>query len=140
MAKNEEDMPLTMAQPKEPRESHDQYILRRMREEGRKDRLRKATRMAWLTFEHELFKFRVSIEILSPPESTQFKDNMTQWLEDLYFNEELDLNDKTYEEVSDELYLKINEKYPGRTVWIDVGEGLRQHSDRGALTYYDKRM
>jgi len=140
MSKNEEDMPLTMAPSEPPRESHDQYILRRMREEGRKDRLRKAARMAWSTFEHELFKFRVSIEILSEPEPMQFKDDMTQWLQDLYFNGDLDLNDKTNEEVSDELYLKINEQYPGRTVWIDVGEGLRQHPDSGALTYYDKRV
>ena len=34
MAKNEEDMPLTIAQSDQPRESHDQYILRRMRDEG----------------------------------------------------------------------------------------------------------
>ena len=137
MAKNEEDMPLTMAQP---RESRSAYILREMQKESLKDRLRKATRMAWSAFEHNLFKFRVSIEILNEPEPVQFKEGTTQWLQNLYSNGDLDLNDKTYEEVSDELYLKINEKYPGRTVWIDVGEGLRQHPDSGALTYYDKRM
>jgi hypothetical protein len=137
MAKNEEDMPLTMAQP---RESRDQYILRKMREEGCKDRLRKATRMAWLTFEYDPFKFRVSIEMLNELDPTQFKDDMMQWLQDLCYNDDLDLNDKTCEEVSDELYLKINEKYPGRTVWIDVGEGLRQHPDNGVLTQYDKRI
>ena len=137
MAKNEEDMPLTMAQP---RESRSAYILREMQKESLKDRLRKATSMAWSAFEHNLFKFRVSIEILNESDPTQFKDDMMQWLQDLCYNEELDSNDKTCEEVSNDLYLKINEKYPGRTVWIDVGEGLRQHSDRGALTYYDKRM
>jgi len=136
MAKNEEDMPLTMAQSDQPRESHDQYILRRMREEGCNDRLRKATRMAWSTLEYNLFKFRVSIEILNESDPTQFKDDMMQWLPDLCYNEDLDSDDKTCEEVSNELYLKINEKYPSRTVWIDVAEDR----GNGVLTQYDKRI
>ena len=77
MAKNEEDMPLTMASSEPPREGYEQYMLRRMREEGRKDRLRKATRMAWLTFEHNFSKFRVSIEILNDKKTYfELKNNL----------------------------------------------------------------
>ena len=128
MAKNEEDIPLTL---EPPREGYEQYMLRRMREEGRKDRLRKATRMAWLTFEHNFSKFRVSIEILNEPEPIQFKDDMTQWLQ-----KDLELNDKTCDEISNKLYLKITEKYPGRTVWIDVSKD----GENGVLTQYNKRV
>jgi len=59
-----------------------------------------------------------------------------QWLQDLCYNEDLDSDDKTCEEVSNELYLKINEKYPSRTVWIDVAEDR----GNGVLTQYDKRI
>ena len=37
----------------EKREDHDEFILRRMREESVKDRMKKASRMVWVTFEKE---------------------------------------------------------------------------------------
>jgi len=114
----------------------DEFILHKMREEALKDKLRKATRMVWVTFKHNIFKFRISIELLGVDEHTQFRDNITQWLREFAHNKELDFNDKTYEAISDELYVKINEKYPERTVWIDVSE----YGENGALAYYDKSV
>ena len=113
----------------------DEFILHKMREEALKDKLCKATRMIWIIFKHNIFKFRISIELLGVDDHAQFRDDITQWLREFDHNKELDFNDKTYEVISDELYVKINENYPERTVWIDVST---KYGENGVLTQYDK--
>ena len=51
-------------------------------------------------------------------EFIQFK----RWLENLYRDGTLQLDYKSCEMMSDDLYLKIAERYPNRAVWIDVSE------------------
>ena len=47
----------------EKRESHDEFILRNMREAALKDRVSKASRMVWVTFEKEgLHKYPAALD------------------------------------------------------------------------------
>jgi hypothetical protein len=147
----------------ETRESHDEFILRRMREEGLKDRVRKASRMVWVTFEKEgmhrypaaaddpklatgdeydvsflqyphrhIFKFRVWIEVFHDDRDIEFIQ-FKRWMNKLYEGE-LDVDFKSCEMISDDLYVTIQDRYPGRDVWIEVSED----GENGALTQYSK--
>ena len=51
-------------------------------------------------------------------EFIQFK----RWLENLYKEDLLQLDYKSCEMIADDLYLQINNKYPGRFVVINVAE------------------
>jgi hypothetical protein len=62
-------------------------------------------------------------------EFIQFK----RWLENLYNNNILELDYKSCEMISDDLYLKIADRYPGRSVWIEVSED----GENGCLIKYD---
>ena len=148
------------------RESHDEFILRSMREEGLKDRVRKASRMVWVTFEKEgmhrypaaaddpklatgdeydvsflqyphrhIFKFRVWIEVEHSDRAIEFIQ-FKRWLQNLYKDEVLELDFKSCEMISDDLYVTIQDRYPGRDVWIEVSED----GENGALTQYSKNV
>jgi hypothetical protein len=145
------------------RESHDEFILRSMREEGLKDRVRKASRMVWVNFEKEgmhrypaaaddpklatgdeydvsflahphrhIFKFRVWIEVFHDDRDIEFIQ-FKRWMNKLYEGE-LDVDFKSCEMLSDDLYVTIQDRYPGRDVWIEVSED----GENGALTQYSK--
>lgn len=147
----------------ETRESHDDFILRRMREEGLKDRVRKASRMVWVKFEKEgmhrypaaaddpklatgdeydvsflqyphrhIFKFRVWIEVFHDDRDIEFIQ-FKRWMNNLYAGE-LNVDFKSCEMISDDLYMTIIDRYPGRDVWIEVSED----GENGALTQYSK--
>jgi|TARA_R100000008_G_scaffold37003_1_gene21082 hypothetical protein len=147
----------------ERRESHDEFILRSMREEALKDRVRKASRMVWVTFEKEgmhcypaakddpslatgdeydvsflqhphrhIFKFRVWIEVFHDDRDIEFIQ-FKRWMLKL-FEGELNIDYKSCEMLSDELYLTINERYPGRDVQIEVSED----GENGSQTFYNK--
>ena len=47
---------------------------------------------------------------------------------------ELNVDFQSCEMISDDLYLKIQERYPNRNVWIEVSED----GENGALTTYSK--
>jgi hypothetical protein len=148
----------------ETRESHDEYILRKMREEGLKDRLRKADKMIWVTFQKEgihkypaalndpklatgdeydvsflgyphrhIFHFRVWIEVFHDDRDIEFIQ-FKRWLENLYKDGTLELDFKSCEMISDDLYLQILERYPGRNVQIEVSED----GENGSQTFYNK--
>ena len=63
-------------------------------------------------------------------EFIQFK----RWLEKMYSEKTLELDYKSCEMISDDLWAKINEKYPGREVNIDVSED----GENGAHIEYDR--
>ena len=143
------------------REDHDQYILRKMREEGLKDRVRKASRMIWVTFEKEgLHKYPAALD--DPKLATGdeydvsflgyihrhifkfrvwievFHDDrdiefiqFKRWMNKLYEGE-LNVDYQSCEMISDDLYFKIHERYGGRDIWIEVSED----GENGALTKY----
>ena len=145
----------------EKRESHDEFILRNMREAALKDRVSKASRMVWVTFEKEglhkypaalddpklatgdkydvsflgyihrhIFKFRVWIEVFHDDRDIEFIQ-FIRWMNELYEGE-LNVDFQSCEMISDDLYLKIQERYPNRNVWIEVSED----GENGALTTY----
>lgn len=147
----------------ETRESHDDFILRSMREEGLKDRVRKASRMVWVKFEKEgmhrypaaaddpklatgdeydvsflahphrhIFKFRVWIEVFHDDRDIEFIQ-FKRWMNNLYAGE-LNVDFKSCEMISDDLYVTIQDRYPGREVWIEVSED----GENGAITQYSK--
>ena len=147
----------------EKRESHDEFILRNMREAALKDRVSKASRMVWVTFEKEglhkypaalddpklatgdkydvsflgyihrhIFKFRVWIEVFHDDRDIEFIQ-FKRWMNELYEGE-LNVDFQSCEMISDDLYLKIQERYPSRNVWIEVSED----GENGALTTYSK--
>ena len=147
----------------EKRESHDEFILRNLRDSALKDRVNKASRMVWVTFEKEglhkypaalddpklatgdkydvsflgyihrhIFKFRVWIEVFHDDRDIEFIQ-FKRWMNELYEGE-LNVDFQSCEMISDDLYLKIQERYPSRNVWIEVSED----GENGALTTYSK--
>jgi hypothetical protein len=141
-------------------------MLRKMREEALKTKMLKAKKMIWVTFQKEglhkypaalddpnlatgdeydvsflgyvhrhIFKFRVSIEVFHDDRDIEFIQ-FKRWLEKLYAESTLTLDFKSCEMISDDLYLQINERYPGRDVNIEVSED----GENGSLTQYMKDM
>ena len=147
-------------------ERHDEFMLRKMREEALKTKMLKAKKMIWVTFQKEglhkypaalddpnlatgdeydvsflgyihrhIFKFRISIEVFHDDRDIEFIQ-FKRWLEKLYAESTLTLDFKSCEMIIDDLYLQINERYPGRDVHIEVSED----GENGSLTQYMKDM
>ena len=68
-----------------------------------------------------IFHFRVAIDVLHDDRDIEFIQ-FKRWLENLYVNNTLQLNYKSCEMISDDLYLQIAQKYPNRDIWIEVSE------------------
>ena len=68
-----------------------------------------------------IFHFRVAIDVMHDDRDIEFIQ-FKRWLENLYVNNTLQLNYKSCEMISDDLYLQIATKYPNRDVWIEVSE------------------
>ena len=68
-----------------------------------------------------IFKFKVWIQVFHDDRDIEFIQ-FKRWLENLYKEDLLQLDYKSCEMIADDLYLQINEKYPGRFVVIDVAE------------------
>jgi hypothetical protein len=79
-----------------------------------------------------IFHFRVWIEVFHDDRDIEFIQ-FKRWLENLYNNNILELDYKSCEMISDDLYLKIADRYPGRSVWIEVSED----GENGCLIKYD---
>ena len=50
------------------------------------------------------------------------RDRFKRWLEKLYSEKTLQLDYKSCEMISDDLYAEISKKYPNRDVEVDVSE------------------
>lgn len=68
-----------------------------------------------------VFYFKVYIEVFHHDRDIEFIQ-FKRWLNNLYGQGELQLDYKSCEMIAEDLYLKINSKYPRRTVWIEVSE------------------
>lgn len=79
-----------------------------------------------------IFHFKVYIEVFHDDRDIEFIQ-FKRWLNDLYGQEELELDYKSCEMIAQDLYLKINAKYPRRKVWIEVSED----SENGTLVKFD---
>ena len=130
-------------------ERYHNYIVRRYKEERL---LSNAKRSIWVTFQKEgihkypaaledpklatgdeydvsflgyphrhMFHFKVQIEVFHDDREIEFIQ-FSRWLQSLYAGDILQLDYKSCEMISDDLYAQINNKYPGRFVVIDVSE------------------
>ena len=79
-----------------------------------------------------IFHFRVWIDVLHTDRDIEFIQ-FKRWLENLYKDDILQLDHKSCEMISDDLYLQIATKYPDRAVWIEVAED----GENGALIKYE---
>ena len=70
-----------------------------------------------------IFHFRVWIGVTHNDRDIEFIQ-FKRWLEELYNGNQavLQLDYKSCEMMSDDLYDNISKKYPGREVWIEVSE------------------
>jgi hypothetical protein len=68
-----------------------------------------------------IFHFRVAIDVFHDDRDIEFIQ-FKRWLVNLYISNTLQLDFKSCEMISDDLYLQIAQKYPNRDVWIDVSE------------------
>ena len=79
-----------------------------------------------------IFHFQVWIDVVHNDRDIEFIQ-FKRWLENLYRDNTLQLDHKSCEMISDDLYLQIAQKYPDRSVWIEVSED----GENGALIKYE---
>ena len=75
-----------------------------------------------------IFKFKVAIQVFHNDRDIEFIQ-FKRWLKTLVKNQ---LDYKSCEMISDDLYRQIGERYPGRNVQIDVSED----GENGSTTTY----
>ena len=89
--------------------------------------------VSFLGYPHRhIFHFRVWIDVVHNDRDIEFIQ-FKRWCETLYASQTLDLNNKSCEMMSDDLYQQIAQRYPGREVWIEVSED----GENGALIKYE---
>jgi hypothetical protein len=79
-----------------------------------------------------IFHFRVWIDVVHNDRDIEFIQ-FKRWLQKLYESGVLQLDYKSCEMMSDDLYIQIASKYPDRAVWIEVSED----GENGALIKYE---
>ena len=79
-----------------------------------------------------IFHFNVAIEVFHNDRDIEFIQ-FKRWLENLYKGGTLELNYKSCEMISDDLYLQIATRYPDRNIEITVSED----GENGATIYYN---
>jgi hypothetical protein len=91
--------------------------------------------VSFLGYPHRhIFHFRVWIDVLHNDRDIEFIQ-FKRWLESLYNGQGavLSLDYKSCEMMSDDLYLHISNRYPDRSIWIEVSED----GENGALIKYE---
>ena len=79
-----------------------------------------------------IFHFNVAIEVFHNDRDIEFIQ-FKRWLENLYKGGTLELNYKSCEMISDDLYEQIATRYPNRNIEITVSED----NENGATIYYN---
>jgi hypothetical protein len=78
--------------------------------------------VSFLGYPHRhIFHFKVWIGVTHDDRDIEFIQ-FKRWLENLYKEGTLQLDYKSCEMMSQDLYDSISSKYPGREVWIEVSE------------------
>ena len=80
-----------------------------------------------------IFHFEVTVEVFHNDRDIEFIQ-FKRWLENLYAGGTLELNYKSCEMISDDLYEQIATRYPGRNIIISVSED----NENGAVIHYNK--
>ena len=90
--------------------------------------------VSFLGYPHRhIFHFRVAIEVFHDDRDIEFIQ-FKRWMEKLYAEKTLQLDFKSCEMMSDDLYVEIAKKYPGRTVEIEVSED----GENGSRARYER--
>lgn len=90
--------------------------------------------VSFLGYPHRhVFHFEVSIQVFHDDRDIEFIQ-FKRWLLSLYNNKTLELDYKSCEMIADELANKIIQRYPGRTITINVSED----DENGAMCTYGK--
>ena len=93
--------------------------------------------VSFLGYAHRhMFHFKVGIEVFHDDRDIEFIQ-FKRWLESLYSDGTLELNHRSCEMISDELAEKINNRYPGRGINIEVSEDGENGSN---ATYMDSKV
>jgi len=88
--------------------------------------------VSFLGYPHRhIFHFKVWISVTHDDRDIEFIQ-FKRWLENLYKEGTLQLDFKSCEMMSNDLYDSISAKYPGREVWIEVSED----GENGSLIKY----
>jgi hypothetical protein len=82
-----------------------------------------------------IFHFKVAIEVFHDDRDIEFIQ-FKRWLEKLYSEGTLQLNYKSCEMISDDLYQIIATRYPDRDIEIDVAEDGENGSSTQYLTHH----
>ena len=78
--------------------------------------------VSFLGYPHRhIFHFKVWIGVTHDDRDIEFIQ-FKRWLENLYSSGTLQLDYKSCEMMSGDLYDSISNKYPGREIWIEVSE------------------
>ena len=91
--------------------------------------------VSFLGYPHRhIFHFRVWIDVHHNDRDIEFIQ-FKRWVESLYNGQGavLSLDYKSCEMMSDDLYLHISNRYPDRSIWIEVSED----GENGALIKYE---
>ena len=89
--------------------------------------------VSFLGYPHRhIFHFKVWIDVFHNDRDIEFIQ-FKRWLEKLYSEKTLELDYKSCEMMSDDLFDKIQERYPERSVWIEVSED----GENGSFIKYD---
>jgi hypothetical protein len=90
--------------------------------------------VSFLGYPHRhIFHFRVAIEVFHNDRELEFIQ-FKRWMEKLYAEKTLQLDFKICEMMSDDLYVEITKRYPGRTVEIEVSED----GENGSKARYER--
>ena len=77
--------------------------------------------------------FKVAIEVFHDDRDIEFIQ-FKRWIEDMYSEGTLKLDYKSCEMMSDDLYIQITKRYPGRKIEIDVSED----GENGSHAVYER--
>jgi hypothetical protein len=90
--------------------------------------------VSFLGYPHRhIFHFKISIEVFHDDRDIEFIQ-FKRWLEKLYDQKTLQLDYKSCEMISDDLFKQITKRYPGRTVEIEVSED----GENGSQARYER--
>lgn len=88
--------------------------------------------VSFLGYPHRhIFHFKVWIAVVHDDRDIEFIQ-FKRWLENLYAQSILQLDFKSCEMMSNDLYDAISKKYPNRDIWIEVSED----GENGSFTKY----
>ena len=79
-----------------------------------------------------IFHFKVAIAVTHDDRDIEFIQ-FKRWIENMYADGTMKLDYKSCEMMSDDLYMAITKKYPGRKIEIDVSED----GENGSHAVYD---